>query len=414
MVPDGWSEKPLARLLEKVIDYRGVSVPKAENGIPLITARNIKLGFLDFSEQEFIKEDLYDNWVSRGIPNGNDILFTTEAPLGNACRFPAIGKYAIGQRTVCLRANYYLHPEFLLQFLLSAKGRKSIELRSSGSTAKGIKSSELKKVQLLHPSSVPEQKKIAKILSSWDQAITTTEQLLSNCQRQKKALAQQLLVGKLRLSEFGKNTERQKTKYGEIPAEWKFISLGSVANQISTKNTEARDLPVLSCSKHDGFVDSLKYFKKKIYSDDTSTYKIIEKGCFGFPSNHIEEGSIGYQNLYDTAIVSPIYIIFKANCDLVNNLFLYALLKTEHYRQIFSAATNSSVDRRGSLRWDEFSKIKIQLPSLEEQKAIVNTLSTAEHEIEVLQQKLTCLKQEKKSLMQKLLTGRSRVKVEVA
>jgi type I restriction enzyme S subunit len=93
-------------------------------------------------------------------------------------------------------------------------------------------------------------------------------------------------------------------------------------------------------------------------------------------------------------------------------LFVFAVLKTDHYRQIFAAATNSSVDRRGSLRWSAFSQIKINLPSLSEQKAIAAVLTTADEEITALESDLTRLRQEKKALMQQLLTGKRRVTVD--
>jgi len=259
---------------------------------------------------------------------------------------------------------------------------------------------------------LPEQKKITKTLSTWDRAIEVTEHLISNSQQQKKAIIQQLLTGKKRFQGFKKSEGFTKTRYGLIPSDWDFVSIESVADQFTKKNSDEIDYPVLSCSKYVGFVDSLKYFKKKVYSDNTSGYKIIKRGYFGFPSNHIEEGSIGYQNLYETGLVSPIYTVFKANKKLVNDTFLYKLLKTEHYRQIFAAATNASVDRRGSLRWKEFSKIRIMLPSLEEQQKIASVLPKADREIEILQQKLDCFKQEKKALMQQLFTGKCRVKID--
>ncbi|HAU1979703.1 TPA: restriction endonuclease subunit S [Legionella pneumophila] len=258
---------------------------------------------------------------------------------------------------------------------------------------------------------LPEQKKIAQILSTWDKAITTTEKLLANSEQQKKALVQQLLTGKKRFSKLSTSFNYTKTRYGTIPADWEHPAIRDICSQISEKNSTKANYPVLSCSKYDGFVDSLKYFKKKVYSDDTSAYRLIPRGCFGFPSNHIEEGSIGLQNSHDFGIVSPIYVVFRANPNRVNNQYLFALLKTEHYRQIFSAATNASVDRRGSLRWDEFSSIHVPLPTIEEQNEIASTLSLVDQEIKMLKQTLDHLKQEKKALMQQLLTGKKRVKV---
>lgn len=206
--------------------------------------------------------------------------------------------------------------------------------------------------------------------------------------------------------------EFKLTHYGSIPKDWDYPAIKEVCTQVSEKNSEAADYPVLSCSKHDGFVDSLKYFNKKVYSDDLSGYRLIHRGCFGFPSNHIEEGSIGLQSLYETGIVSPIYVVFRASPTLVDNSYLYAVLKTDHYRQIFGAATNASVDRRGSLRWKEFSQIHVPLPPLKEQQKIAAVLSAADAEIFTLEKKLACLKDEKKALMQQLLTGKRRVKVE--
>lgn len=116
----------------------------------------------------------------------------------------------------------------------------------------------------------------------------------------------------------------------------------------------------------------------------------------------------GYQDLYDFGLVSPMYTVFRTNQE-IDDGYLYRLLKTEHYRQIFAAATNSSVDRRGSLRWNEFKKLHISIPSIEEQRAIADLLNHADREIELFGVQLKSLRTEKKALMQQLLTGKRRV-----
>ena len=123
---------------------------------------------------------------------------------------------------------------------------------------------------------------------------------------------------------------------------------------------------MLSCTKHFGLVDSLTYFGRQMYSDDTSTYKMVKRGQFAYATNHIEEGSIGYQNLHDVALISPMYTVFETDSQVDDN-FLYRVLKTEKYRRIFETSTNGTVNRRGSLRWKEFSQIRVPLPSLPEQ-----------------------------------------------
>ena len=195
----------------------------------------------------------------------------------------------------------------------------------------------------------------------------------------------------------------QQTPIGPIPSDWGLMTIEDIATQETRKNTEVQDLPVLSCSKYYGFVDSLKYFKKKVYSDDTSNYKVIERNCFGFPSNHIEEGSIGYQDVYDAGIVSPIYTVFRTN-DLVHGYYLFRLLKTDKYRNIFAASTKASVDRRGSLRWKEFSKIHVPIPPLPEQKKIASILSAVDNKLDLIDRKITATRTLKKGLMQRLFS----------
>lgn len=257
-----------------------------------------------------------------------------------------------------------------------------------------------------------EQRKIAEILSTWDKSIEATERLLENSKNRKKALMQQLLTGKKRLPGFGPTIKFVTTKYGEIPSDWEFAKIADFASQKSIRANADKGRRVLSCSKHDGFVDSLSYFKKQVFSEDTSNYKVVKRNWFGFPANHVEEGSIGLQNICDEGIVSPIYIVFAVDEKKCIPEYLYPILKTEHYKQIFAASTNASVDRRGSLRWDGFGIIKVALPSVQEQEAISSVIATAEREIFALERKLLKLKEEKRALMQQLLTGKKRVNVE--
>lgn len=286
--------------------------------------------------------------------------------------------------------------------------RKELLKKSTISANTNINQESLKNLVLLLPP-LPEQKKIYEILSAWDIAIEKTEQIIINKEVLKNGLMHQLLTGKKRFNKFVQTYKKQNTNYGSIPNDWDYIPILKIAKQISLKNNDKNKLTVLSCTKYNGLVDSLKYFKKQIYSKDTSTYKLVKRNQFAYATNHIEEGSIGYQDMFDEALISPMYTVFETNGD-IDDSFLYKLLKTGLYRHIFQVSTSASVDRRGSLRWKEFSKIKIPFPSLDEQKAISQVLVTSENEIKLLTQKLEALKKQKKGLMQQLLTGKIRVK----
>jgi len=416
MVPEGWERRTLRDVAEiRTGLAKGKSGLREPVSVPYLRVANVQDGYIDLNEVKLISVE--KEKVERYSLQKGDVLMTEGGD------FNKLGRGAVWKNQInpCLHQNHVFavrtNSKVLLSTFLAALSGSHYGKNYFLSCAKkstnlaSISSTQLKEFPVLLPP-MKEQMKISKILSTWDKAIASTEKLLANSQQQKKALMQQLLTGKKRFGFEANSYYFQKTRYGKIPANWRYPAIKEIASQVSIKNSGGEDLPVLSCSKHLGFVDSLKYFKKKVYSDDTSAYRVIPKGCFGFPANHIEEGSIGLQNLYERGLVSPIYVIFQANSKLVNNNYLFAILKTEHYRQIFSARTNASVDRRGSLRWKEFSSIHIPLPPLEEQEKIASVLKAANVEIKILNTKLEHLRLEKQALMQQLLTGKRRVNLE--
>ena len=241
---------------------------------------------------------------------------------------------------------------------------------------------------------VPEQRAIAEALSDVDGLLNALEALIAKKRAIKQATMQQLLTGKTRLPGFS--------------GAWETKQIGDVLSLCSEKNNLGADIPVLTCSKHLGFVDSLSYFKNQVFSKDLSSYKIIRRGQIGYPINHVEEGSIGLQDLYDVALVSPIYVVCSPKKD-INSFFLHRLLKLESYRQEFANATTSSINRRGSLRWSAFSKIHVTLPLINEQVAIAAVLNDVETEIVVLEKRRDKIRAIKQGMMQQLLTGRVRL-----
>ncbi|OXD48572.1 restriction endonuclease subunit S [Vibrio parahaemolyticus] len=188
----GWMREELFNILDKIIDYRGKAPPKAEIGVPLITAKNVRSGWLDMSCDEYIAADKYESWMSKGMPKAGDILFTTEAPLGHVAFFPSDGKFALGQRILTLRTKpEKCIPEFLFQSLLGPQMQNEINFNSTGSTAKGIKSSVFSRIGFCYPE-IPEQRKIASFLSSIDKLILSEAKKVEKLKEYKKGLMQQL------------------------------------------------------------------------------------------------------------------------------------------------------------------------------------------------------------------------------
>lgn len=188
-----WEREELSNCLKKVIDYRGKAPPKSESGVPLITAKNVRFGWLDMTNDEYIEENKYEEWMTRGIPQAGDILFTTEAPLGNVALFPCAGKFALGQRLLTLRSkSERCLPEFLFHSLLSPTMQEDIDFHSTGSTAKGIKSAVFVNLSFCYPKDIDEQKRIAVCLTRLDDLIAAQTQKHEALKIHKKALMQQL------------------------------------------------------------------------------------------------------------------------------------------------------------------------------------------------------------------------------
>lgn len=242
---------------------------------------------------------------------------------------------------------------------------------------------------------IEEQGCIVKVLELWDSAIEKQSELIEKLKLRKRALMQQLLTGKKRLPGFS--------------GKWIHVPIKTFAKEVSNRNVGGANHIVLSCTKYDGLVPSLEYFGKQIYSNDLSSYKIIPQGHFAYATNHIEEGSIGYQSNYENGLISPMYTVFVTNKGKVNDTFLYAVLKSHHLIYLYKSMMEGSINRRGGLRWNPFSTIKIDLPSLEEQNAIASVLIKADKEIELAKDKLANLQYQKRGLMQQLLTGKKRI-----
>ena len=165
-----WKEYKIEDILEAIIDYRGKTPVKSDSGIPTLSAKSVKMNFIDYSQCYFISKKEYDRFMVRGFPQKGDILMTTEAPLGMVARLDR-DDIALGQRLITLRGKAsILDNGYLLYYLQSPHGQHNLRSKESGTTVTGIKQSEFRKLKIPVPP-LAKQKEIAKILSSLDDKI---------------------------------------------------------------------------------------------------------------------------------------------------------------------------------------------------------------------------------------------------
>ncbi len=168
-LPKGWSTKALCEVVESFIDYRGKTPKKTLFGVPLITAKVVKNGKI-LEPNEFIHNNGYKSWMTRGFPRINDVVLTTEAPLGEVALIKD-SNVALAQRIITMRCYPDIMDNiFLKYYLQSEQGQYELDSRASGTTVFGIKASVLKNMPVSFPP-LAEQKAIVEVLSSLDDKI---------------------------------------------------------------------------------------------------------------------------------------------------------------------------------------------------------------------------------------------------
>jgi len=161
-VPETWAWRGLADLV-LFVDYRGKTPAKQSSGIRLLTAKNVRRGQIDLSPEEFLSEEDYRAWMTRGFPRVGDVLFTTEAPLGNAAVVHLNERFALAQRVICFQDYGAFDPAFLVLQILSTPFQAILDKNGTGMTAKGIKASKLKQLPVAIPPLAEQRRIVAKV-----------------------------------------------------------------------------------------------------------------------------------------------------------------------------------------------------------------------------------------------------------
>lgn len=165
--------------LECIIDYRGKTPKKSDQGIPTLSAKSVKNNYIDYSACYYISEEEYKKFMVRGLPQVGDVLLTTEAPMGLTARLDR-DDIGIAQRLLLLRGKKeILDNGYLLCFLQSPKGQALLKARESGTTVVGIKQSEFRRIQFDLPDIII-QRKISRLFYTIDEKIKINNQINEN------------------------------------------------------------------------------------------------------------------------------------------------------------------------------------------------------------------------------------------
>ena len=419
-IPENWKWVRLNQIFD-FIDYRGKTPTKLTSGVVLITASNIKKGFLDFAKADFISEAEYKERQSRGITKKGDILFTTEAPLGNVA-INTLDVASAGQRAITFQQygeNNFLNELFCF-FIQSPHFQFDLINNATGTTAKGIKAARLKDLILPFPPLEEQKRIVAKIeelmpyVDEYDKAYTEVEELNKKFpEDMQKSILQYAIQGKLveqrkedgTAEDLYKQIQEEKKKLikegklknqkalpeitedeipFDIPENWKWVKLGNLSS-IITKGTTPRGGKVSYLDEGIGFLraenvagfDKLNLVDLKFVDENThSTFlkrSILEEndilitiaGTLGRTAIVRKEDlplnanqAVSLTRLINSELLNLKYLVFAINAPIIQSM-LTGKKKTTAIPNLTLEIINDCI---------------LPLPPLEEQQRIVEKI----------------------------------------
>lgn len=397
-IPQGYKDSPLGIIPEewevkKLREIAEINPTRKDFISPFVTF----LSMADISEHGgILKENIVpQNSIKPGLTSfkRGDIIIAKITPCfenGKGALLNNItNEYGFGSTEFhvirCKQCNLFIY-----YHTMSYAFRKRLESQMTGSAGqKRVPADSISSYKIPVPP-LSEQQKIAEVLSTWDKAIEKQSQLIEKLELRKKGLMQQLLTGKKRLPGFS--------------SEWKTMKLGELFDERNETNMPA--LPLLSITANKGIILQTESEKKNTSNDDKSKYKRICPNDIGYNTMRMWQGRCALSKL--EGIVSPAYTIIIPHNN-INPYYMEMLFKQPFMVYRFWTHSQGLVNDTLNCKFPSFSQVKVIIPDLKEQNAIIEILLSCDTEITLANQRFESLRQQKKGLMQVLLTGKNRV-----
>jgi type I restriction enzyme, S subunit len=384
------------------------------NGVLFVTSENVRDGFLDIRIPKFLPIEFNKKQKNSILRKGDILINIVGASIGRGCMFNLETVANINQAVALFRLKKDIIPEYILQYLQLPKTILRLLSTQSDSARPNLSLADLKFFKFLLPP-LPEQQKIAAILSTWDKAVELTRRLIEAKEEQKKGLMQRLLTGKVRVKGF----EGEWTEY-EFSDVFAFVSTYA----FSRENLSNETTPDSIYNIHYGDIHS--FFEGNVIDFAKDKVPCIKQEIIVKSDQHflrdgdliMADASEDYEGVGECMVLKNLngrkalgglhtFVIRDQNGLTASTFRPYLFNNTEVRNKLRRIATGISVY---GISKKNLSKISLSLPSIKEQEEIAKLLITADNEVKLLKDKLAGLKEQKKGLMQRLLTGKTRVK----
>jgi len=401
-VKEGWQVKKLGEVC-RFIDYRGRTPVKTESGLRLITAKNVKMGFLQREPLEYVNPEAYEGWMTRGIPKKGDVLFTTEAPLANVAQLDTDEKVVFAQRIITLQPiGNDLDRTFLKYLLLSDSVQDLIRQKGTGATVQGIKAKLLKTIEIIYPH-LPEQQRIVAIL---DEAFAGIAIAKANAEKNLQN-ARALFESHLQAVFARQGEGWEKTILEEVLAVQPQNGWSPPAANHSDSGT-----PVLTLSSVTGFQfrpDKLKFTSAPT---DSRRHYWVKNGDFLITRSNTPElvGHVAIASgIHEPTIYPDLIMRMIPVPERMMTEFLYYQMRSAALRKEITARAQGANPTMKKISNRVVRSLPIGVPPTSIQRDIVKTLNALSFETQrlesIYQRKLAALDELKKSLLHQAFSG---------
>lgn len=409
-----WIRRPLLSNIDKILDYRGRTPKKlglswSDTGYLALSALNVKNGYIDFkADANYGNQELYDRWMGDKHLHKGQVVFTTEAPMGNVAQIPNDDLYILSQRTIAFEVKHDLiREDFLATLLRSPKIFNELTSLSSGGTAKGVSQKSLSNLKVCVPLSLEEQYAIGSLFRTLDDLLVSYKNNLTNYQSLKATMLSKMFpkagqtVPEIRLDGF--EGEWECLKIAEIfqiidgdrgksyPGESDFYSVGHTLF-LDTGNVKKSGLD-FSTTKFISEEKDKELRNGKLILGD---FILTSRGTLGNVAYYNEN----IQKRYSSVRINSAMLILRPLLgDKISPDYILAVLRGNLISDFMKV--NQVGSAQPHITKKEFSKIKVLVPSnIQEQQAIGSYFSNLDNLINSYQEKISQLETLKKKLLQ--------------
>lgn len=393
-----WIKRPLLSNIEKILDYRGRTPKKlglswSDTGFLALSALNVKNGYIDFNaDANYGDQELYNRWMGDNNLHKGQVVFTTEAPMGNVAQIPNDALYILSQRTIAFEVKHHLiREDFLATLLRSPKIFNELTSLSSGGTAKGISQKSLSNLKISLPASLDEQSAIGSLFRTLDDLLASYKNNLANYQSLKATMLSKM---------FPKDGEAvPEIRLGGFEGEWEVVNLGTLIESYDEIISGVSGFPIATSSRKGLYLQNDYFEGGRTGIDLTLDFHRVPMGYVTY--RHMSDDSIfkfNKNNFETDVLVSKEYPVFISNDSSDIDFLLYHLNNSRLFLRF------STMQKLGGTRVRLYYKnlitYKLAVPTLKEQQAIGSYFSNLDNLINSHQEKISQLEILKKKLLQ--------------